>query len=123
MATLFAPVYASAPLRPCPAGAAQIRIVGQAPLTATVFEMERLRCNACGEVFTASPPPSAGAEKFDATAVVMIALLKYGTGMPFNRMERLEGQLGIPLPATTQWGLMEAAAKQIKRILGEFIRQ
>ena len=34
-----------------------IRIVGQAPLTATVFEMERLRCNACGEVFTASPPP------------------------------------------------------------------
>src|SRR5258708_5178583 len=34
----------------------QIRIIGQAPLTATVFEMERLRCNACGEVFTASPP-------------------------------------------------------------------
>ena len=44
----------------------------------------------------------------------MIALLKYGTGMPFNRMERLEGQLGIPLPAATQWELMEAAAKWIK---------
>jgi hypothetical protein len=44
----------------------------------------------------------------------MIALLKYGTGMPFNRMERLEGQLGIPLPATTQWELMEAAAKWLK---------
>jgi len=53
----------------------------------------------------------------------MIALLKYGTGMPFNRMERLEGQLGIPLPATTQWELMEAAAKWLKRILSEFIRQ
>ena len=100
-----------------------IRIVGQAPLKATVFEMERLRCNACGEVFTASQPQSAGAEKFDPTAVAMIALLKYGTGMPFNRMERLEGQLGMPLPAATQWELMEAAAKQIKRILGEFIRQ
>jgi transposase len=100
-----------------------IRIIGQAPLKATVFEMERLRCNACGEMFTASQPQSAGPEKFDATAVVMIALLKYGTGMPFNRMERLEGQLGIPLPATTQWELMEAAAKQIKRILDEFIRQ
>jgi len=100
-----------------------IRIIGQAPLKATVYEMERLRCNACGEVFTAEPPQSVGAEKFDAAAVAMIALLKYGTGMPFNRMKRLEGQLGIPLPATTQWELMEAGAKQIKRILGEFIRQ
>ena len=43
-----------------------IRIVGQAPLKATVFEMERLRCNACGEVFTASEPPAAGPEKFDS---------------------------------------------------------
>jgi transposase len=60
-----------------------IRIVGQAPLKATVFEMERLRCNGCGEVFTAGEPPSAGPEKFDATAVVMIALLKYGTGWEF----------------------------------------
>src|ERR1700691_6685057 len=61
-----------------------IRIVGQPPLKATVFEMERLRCNGCGEVFTASEPPSAGREKFDATAVVMSGLLKDGTGMAFN---------------------------------------
>ncbi len=100
-----------------------IRIMGQAPLKATVFEMERLRCNACGEMFTAIQPQSEGPEKFDPTAVAMIALLKYGTGMPFHRMERLEGQLGMPLPAATQWELMEAAAKQIKRILDEFIRQ
>jgi transposase len=100
-----------------------IRIVGQPPLKATVFEMERLRCNGCGEVFTASEPQSAAPEKFDATAVVMIALLKYGTGMPFNRMKRLQGQLGIPLPATTQWELMEAAAKSLKPVLNEFIRQ
>jgi transposase len=100
-----------------------IRIVGQPPLEATVFEMERLRCNGCGEVFTAGEPQSAGPEKFDATAVVMIALLKYGTGMPFNRMERLEGQLGTPLPATTQWELMEAAAKWLKPVLDELIRQ
>src|SRR5262245_46298386 len=29
-----------------------VRFVAHAPLEATVFEMERLRCNACGEVFT-----------------------------------------------------------------------
>ena len=38
-----------------------IRIVGQAPLKATVFEMERLRCNACCEVFTAAEPAGVGA--------------------------------------------------------------
>ena len=100
-----------------------IRIVGQAPLKATVFEMERLRCNGCCQMFTAAEPPGVGTDKYDTTAVAMIALLKYGTGEPFNRMERLETQLGIPLPAATQWELMEAAAKQLKRILGEFIRQ
>ena len=88
--------------------------MGQAPLEATVFELERLRCNACGQVFTAEEPAGVGTEKYDDTAAAMIAQLKYGTGVPFNRMERLEDQLGIPLPAATQWELMEAAAKLIK---------
>jgi transposase len=100
-----------------------IRIVGQAPLKATVFEMERLRCNGCCQVFTAAEPAGVGTDKYDTTAVAMIALLKYGTGVPFNRMERLETQLGIPLPAATQWGLMEPAAGWLEPILDEFIRQ
>ena len=53
----------------------------------------------------------------------MIALLKYGTGVPFKRLERLEDQLGIPLPAATQWELMAAAAKLLRPILEELIRQ
>src|SRR5258708_30303026 len=57
-----------------------VRFVGQAPLEATVFEMERLRCNGCGQVFTADPPETAGSDKYEETAVAMIALLKYGTG-------------------------------------------
>ena len=100
-----------------------VRFVGQAPLEATVFEMERLRCNACGQVFTADEPETAGPDKYDETAVAMIALLKYGTGVPFKRLERLEQQLGMPLPATTQWELMEAAAKLIRPVLDELIRQ
>jgi len=100
-----------------------IRIVGQAPLKATVFEMERLRCNACCQMFTAEEPPNVGTDKYDTTAVAMIALLKYGTGVPFNRMERLEGQMGLPLPAATQWELMEPAAGSLEPILNELIRQ
>ena len=100
-----------------------IRIVGQVLLKATIFEMERLRCNACGEVFTADEPETAGPAKYDETAVAMIALLKYGTGVPFNRLARLQGQLGTPLPAATQWELMAAAAKPLRLALEELIRQ
>ncbi len=100
-----------------------VRILGRAPLEATVFEMERLRCNACGEVFTAEEPECLGPNKYDTTAVAMIALFKYGSGMPFHRMERLEGQLGIPLPAATQWELVERAAILLGPVLNELIRQ
>jgi transposase len=100
-----------------------VRIVGRPPLQATVFEMERLRCNGCGEVFTASEPQAAGPEKFDATAVATTALLKYGTGMPFNRLEQLERHLGIPFPASVQWELMKRAAGWLRLVLNELIRQ
>jgi len=33
-----------------------VRMRGQAPIAATVYELEKLRCNLCGEVFTANPP-------------------------------------------------------------------
>jgi transposase len=85
--------------------------------------MEGLRCNACGQVFTADEPKTAGADKYDATAVAMIALLKYGTGVPFKRLETLQVHLGIPLSATTQWDLMAAAAELIQPVLEELIRQ
>jgi len=83
----------------------------------------RFRCNACGQIFAASEPQSAGDDKYDVTAVAMIALLKYATGVPFKRLERLEGQLGIPLPAATQWELVAAAAKLLRPVLEELIRQ
>ena len=50
-----------------------IRIVGQAPIAATVYELEKLRCNLCGEVFTAPQPPGIGPEKYDASSASMMA--------------------------------------------------
>jgi transposase len=79
-----------------------VRIVGQAPLAATVYSLERLRCGACGQIFTAQEPEGVGPEKYDETAAAMIAQLKYGSGTPFYRLEKLEGHLGIPLPSATQ---------------------
>src|SRR5205807_5554996 len=93
------------------------------PLAATVYELERLRCNACGQVFMAEEPEGVGAEKYDETAAAMIAQLKYGSGVPFHRLERMEELLGIPLPAATQWELVEETAEVVKPAHEELIRQ
>jgi hypothetical protein len=53
----------------------------------------------------------------------MIALLKYGSGMPFYRLEKLEQALGIPLPASTQWEIVEDEAELIQAARDELIRQ
>jgi len=100
-----------------------VRIVGQALLAATVYSLERLRCGACGQVFTAQEPEGVGAQRYDETAAAMIAQLKYGAGTPFYRLEQLEKQLGIPLPAATQWEIVEEAAQLIKPARDELIRQ
>jgi len=100
-----------------------VRIKGQAPLGATVYELQKLRCNLCGTTFTARTPAGVGTQKYDAESASMIALLKYGTGLPFNRLERLEGSLGIPLPATTQWGIVEHSGHQLQPALDELTRQ
>ena len=80
-----------------------IRIFGEAPLQAKRWELERLRCSACGTVFTARSPEEAQGPKYDETAASMMALLRYGSGMPLHRLESLQKDLQTPVPASTQW--------------------
>src|SRR5580658_3178542 len=100
-----------------------VRIKGQAPIAATVYELEKLRCNLCGDVFTAAAPEEAGERKYDETAASMIALLRYGSGFPWNRLEGLQENLGIPLPAATQCEIVKETAAQIQPAMDELIRQ
>ena len=100
-----------------------VRITGQPPLTAKIYRLQKLRCHLCGEVFTAAAPAAAGSDKYDATAGSMIGLLKYGSGLPFNRLEGLQGYLEIPLPASTQWEIVDAVATDLAPAFEELIRQ
>jgi transposase len=100
-----------------------VRIKGQAPIAATVYELEKLRCNLCGDVFTAAAPEEAGEEKYDETAASMIALLRYGSGFPWYRLEGLQENLGIPLPVATQCEIVNETAAQIQPAGDELIRQ
>ena len=90
-----------------------VRIVGQPPLGATVYRLQKLRCHLCGKLFTASEPAEAAGKKYDETAATMIGLLRYGAGLPFNRLERLQRSFKIPLPASTQWDVVYAITPQI----------
>lgn len=96
-----------------------VRVTGKAPLDATVYRMQKLRCNLCGEIFKATAPDGVGDEKYDAESGAMIALLKYGSGMPFNRIEQLQGSLGVPLAASTQWEIVDQIADRIYPVYPE----
>ena len=100
-----------------------VRLVGQAPIQAKIYQLQKLRCNLCGLVFTAPSPAGVGTEKYDATVSSMIGVLKYGSGMPFHRLDTLQENLGIPLPASTQWEIVYAQAEKIAPAYAELIRQ
>jgi transposase len=100
-----------------------VRVTGMAPLAATVWECDRLRCNLCGEVYTAAAPEGVGPEKYDESASAMTGLLKYGTGLPFHRIEKLQEGLGVPLPASTQWELVKDAAQKLQPAFEELVNE
>jgi transposase len=100
-----------------------VRIAAKAPVMAKVYELDKLRCNLCGKIFTAKEPDDMGDDKYDETAGSMIALLKYGSGFPFYRLEGLQKSLGIPLPSSTQWDIVEQMADRIHPVFSEHIRQ
>lgn len=100
-----------------------VRITAQAPLMATVYDLEKLRCNLCGEVYTAEAPEGVGGEKYDANSISMMALLRYGSGVPFYRLERLQSNLEIPLPASTQWEMVAKGAEKAEPAYRELIYQ
>ncbi|MFH1614457.1 MAG: hypothetical protein ABIG61_05170 [Planctomycetota bacterium] len=46
-----------------------VRLTGQVPIKATVYELQKLRCNLCGKIFTAKPPKDVGDDKYKALPV------------------------------------------------------
>ena len=96
-------------LYPLPVGV-EIRIDGNALLSAVRYELEKLRCSACGEVFTAPMRAEVGADKYSARARAVIALGRYYLGLPFYRIEQYQALVGVPVADATLWDLAEQVA-------------
>lgn len=101
-----------------------VKVVGQAPLGATVYKLQRLRCRLCDAVFTAPLPAAvASLPKYDSSCASMIALLRYGNGMPHYRIEGLQASLYVPLPDATQWDIVSKAVPAPRAVFQELIVQ
>jgi len=98
-----------------------VRLKGQPPVGGQVYQLEKLRCHACGKTYTAELPEEAGTAKHDATVASIVATLRYGEGMPWNRLRRLQQLAGVPLPASVQWEVVRDAAEQGPRVAFEHL--
>ena len=72
-----------------------MRLDGNALLSAVRYELEKLRCSACGQIFTASVPATAGTEKYTARARAVLALARYYLGVPWHRLEGFQALVGV----------------------------
>ena len=99
-----------------------IQFTGQAPLEATVHETEKLRCNACGKYFEASLPEECK-DKYHPSADVAIAIQKYALGLPFYRMGKWQGNLGIPIAPSSQWDRCEVLANSVFPVYEKMVEE
>ncbi len=89
-----------------PAGV-EIRIDGHALLSAMHYELAKLRCSACGQIFTARLPDGVGEEKYSARARAVLAVSRYFLGVPGYRLQGYQAMLGVPVADATQWDQIE----------------
>ncbi|SFU82079.1 hypothetical protein [Pseudoduganella namucuonensis] len=100
-----------------------VKMAAQLPIGATIYQRVSVRCRLCEAIFTASLPAGVDAGKYDASCASMIALLRYGSGMPFHRLDALQSCLGVPLPDATQWDIVSKAVDGPRQVFEELIRQ
>jgi transposase len=87
-----------------------LRLTGNAVVSAIHYALEKLRCSACGQVFTAPGPREAGAEKYTASARAALVVSRYYLGVPMYRLAGYQAMVGVPISDATQWEQIERVA-------------
>jgi transposase len=97
----------------------EIRIDGQALLSAIRYEVEKLRCSACGQIFTAGLPEDVGEAKYSPQARAVLVVGRYLLGLPLYRIEAYQAMLGVPVPDATQWDQIEQVGDCAYRVFAQ----
>jgi rubredoxin len=88
----------------------ELRLDGHALLSAVRYVLEKFRCSACGQVFTAAAPAEVGTEKYRPRARAVLVLGRYYLGVPLYRLEGYQAMVGVPVSDATQWDQIERVA-------------
>jgi transposase len=105
------------------AAGGEIRLDGNALLSAIRYELAKLRCSACGEIFTAGLPVGGGKEKYSAQARAVLAVSRYYLGIPSYRLQGYQAMLGVPVPDATQWDEIEVVADCAYKVFEQMERE
>jgi transposase len=116
------PVCGQGTLYALPPGV-EIRIDGNALLSAMRYELEKLRCSACGEIFTAGLPAGVGEEKYSAQARAVLAVSRYYLGVPGYRLQGYQAMLGVPVADATQWDQIEVVGDCAYKVFEQMERE
>lgn len=98
-----------------------VQITGGKMATATRYNLEKLRCNICEIVYTATLPDYVGITKYDDNFVALLMIHKYFISVPFFRQETLQQYLGVPLASSTQWDLIAAHKDVLAALYGALV--
>lgn len=104
-----------------------LRITGNSPYTPVMHVMERLRCNTCGEYFTAELPDDVKKEgsenqKYGYSARSLMGINKCFAGTPFYRQESLQALLGVSITASTVFDQCEHLANALQPVHNVMVR-
>jgi transposase len=116
------PVCGQGTLYQLPAGVA-IRLDGHALRSAMHYAVEKLRCSACGAIFTAGLPAGVDEEKYSARARAVLAVSRYYLGIPGYRLQGYQAMLGVPVPEATQWDQIEVVGDCAYKVFEQMERE
>jgi Transposase IS66 family len=90
-------------------GASRLRFEARAPITAVIYDVEKMRCGGCRQEFEALMPLNAQAgiviAKATPDAAAQSLLLRYGQGFPDARLGELQGWHKVPFDNSRQWSI------------------
>jgi transposase len=101
----------------------EVELQGSAPIRAIAYVRECLRCALCATSFPAPLPPTAQGTKYDASADATLAVARYELGLPHHRLAQWQEQVGVPVPAATQFERVELMANDVLPAYREMEKQ
>ena len=96
-----------------------VKVVGNPPLTASILKCGCLRCRLCEYTISAPLPVGMSTVKYEPSCATVLALLHYGGGMPYHRLDRLQSSMQMPMPKSTQWDILDKMASAGPRLVYE----